>query len=43
MDSTQFRNISIVPDLTKQQREADNELRKEADRRNREELTEDDK
>ena len=43
LDSTQFRNISIVPDLTKQQREADNELRKEADRRNREELTEDDK
>ena len=43
LDRTQFSDVSIVPDLTKQQREADNELRKEADRRNREELSEDDK
>ena len=40
LNSTQFRNVSIVPDLTRQQREADGDLRKEADRRNREELTE---
>ena len=34
--------VSVVPDLTKKQREMDNEVRNEADRKNREELTEDD-
>ena len=34
--------VSVVPDLTKKQSEMDNEVRNEADRKNREELTEDD-
>ncbi len=36
---SKLREVSVVPDLTQQQREADEELRKEASRRNREDLT----
>ena len=39
LSQTPFRNVNIVPDLTKKQREADDDLRKEAERRNRLELT----
>ena len=38
-----LRDVNVVPDLTRQQRDADENLRKEADRRNREELTEEDR
>jgi hypothetical protein len=41
MDSN-LSNISIVPDLTEQQRRAEKELSAEAERRNAEELSEDD-
>lgn len=40
---TNLRMINIVPDLTKRQRDTEEELRKEADRRNATELSEDDR
>lgn len=40
--TTEFRSVQIVPDLTKQQREADKKLRDEAAEKNRSELTPDD-
>lgn len=40
---SRLNEVSVVPDLTKQQREADEDLRREAARRNREELSEEDK
>ena len=40
--ATNLCTVSVVPDLTKKRREMDNEVRSEADRKNREELTEDD-
>jgi len=42
LEGTDFGNVSVCPDLTKKQREEEAEMRKEADRRNEEELTEDD-
>lgn len=41
--TTGLRTVSVVPDLTKRQREHDDKIRKEADRRNREELTEEER
>ena len=41
--TTHLRGVSVVPDLTKKQREMDEEVRREADRKNRDELTEDDR
>lgn len=43
LNATHFRNISVVPDLTRKQREADDNTRREADRKNKEELTAEDK
>jgi hypothetical protein len=43
LESTSFRNVSVCPDLTRKQREEEADMRKEADRRNEEELTEEDK
>lgn len=40
---TQYNHISIVPDLTRRQRETDDDLRKEAERRNRDGLTEEER
>jgi len=40
---TNLRRVSVVPDLTRKQREMDEEVRKEADRKNRDELTEEDR
>ena len=40
--NTQFENVSLVPDLTKNQRKGEDRLRQEADKRN-EELTEEDR
>lgn len=42
LSTTEFRTVQIVPDLTKQQREADKKLREEATEKNRTELTPDD-
>jgi hypothetical protein len=41
--NSQYSDISIVPDLTPQQRQEEAALGKEAERKNREELTDDDK
>ena len=41
--TSRLSSVSVVPDLTKKQREMDEEVRREADRRNREELTDDDR
>ena len=38
-----FKEISVVPDLTKKQREMDDNTRKEAERKNREELTDEER
>ena len=38
---SRLKEVSVVPGLTKQQREADEDLRREAARRNKEELSED--
>jgi hypothetical protein len=40
--STNYSDISIVPDLTQQQRQEEAGLTAEAERKNRDELTEDD-
>lgn len=40
--NTELQHLSIAPDLTHQQRKAEGEMQKEADRLNEEELTEDD-
>ena len=42
LDKTIFKEVTVGPDLTKKQRAEEAEMREEADRRNREELTEDD-
>ena len=42
LEGTDFENVSICPDLTRKQREEEADMRKEADRRNAEELTEED-
>jgi len=42
LDSTNLRHISISPDLTQQQRKAEAELLTEAERRNQEDLTDED-
>jgi len=43
LEGTDFSNVSVGPDLTKRQREEEAVMRKEADRRNEEDLTEEDK
>ena len=43
LSRSHLREVSVVPDLTMQQREADDDLRKEASRRNREELSDEDR
>jgi hypothetical protein len=40
---TEMRNLSVVPDLTERQRKAEKDLIQEAERKNREELTEEDR
>ena len=42
LEKTRFKEVSICPDLTWMQREEETELRKEAERRNEQELTEED-
>jgi hypothetical protein len=42
LEGTDFRNVSVCPDLTRKQREEEADMKKEADRRNEEELTEED-
>jgi hypothetical protein len=42
LEGTDFENVSICPDLTRKQREEEADMRKEADRRNAEELTDED-
>ena len=42
LENTRFKDVSICPDLTWRQREEEVEMRKEADRRNEMDLTEDD-
>jgi hypothetical protein len=42
LEKTIFKEVTVGPDLTKKQRAEEAEMREEADRRNREELTEED-
>jgi hypothetical protein len=42
LEGTDFENVSICPNLTRKQREEEADMRKEADRRNAEELTDED-
>jgi hypothetical protein len=42
LEETDFENVSVCPDLTRKQREEEADMRKEADRRNAEELTDND-
>jgi len=42
LEGTDFATVSVCPDLTKKQREEEADMRKEADRRNEEDLTDDD-
>jgi len=42
LEGTGFEKVSLCPDLTRKQREEEADMRKEADRRNAEELTDED-
>lgn len=43
LQNTEYKNVSICPDQTRKQRRAETNLKEEMERKNREELTEDDR